>query len=81
VWSRSSEVFQQVRAGWLDGSRTSHRRNSGIGETDVLGSGGISESVPQPLAGTASRARCLPMTMRWIWLVPSKICMTLASRM
>ena len=34
---------------------------------------------PQPAAD--SFARCLPMTMRWIWLVPSKICMTFASRM
>ena len=33
----------------------------------------------QPAAD--SLARCLPITMRWIWLVPSKICMTFASRM
>jgi hypothetical protein len=27
-----------------------------------------------------SEVRCRPMTMRWIWLVPSKICMTFTSR-
>ena len=27
-----------------------------------------------------SRARCRAMTIRWIWFVPSTICMTLASR-
>ena len=43
-----------------------------------------------PLSGRSERQRIVPalslasdreMTIRWIWLVPSKICMTLASRM
>ncbi len=38
---------------------------------------------PEPSsAGSAGqRARSRPMTIRWIWLVPSKICITFASRM
>ena len=35
----------------------------------------------QAVVGTASLVRCRPMTIRWIWLVPSKIWKTFASRM
>ena len=36
---------------------------------------------PQPMTPASSLASEREMTIRWIWLVPSKICMTLASRM
>ena len=36
---------------------------------------------PRSAGARAPCARSLPITMRWIWLVPSKICMTFASRM
>ena len=35
----------------------------------------------EPIAPGSSVSRDRPMTIRWIWLVPSKICITLASRM
>ncbi|WP_261569082.1 hypothetical protein [Frankia gtarii] len=42
-----------------------------------------SENAPWPaeMGSDQPRARWRLMTMRWIWLVPSKICMILASRM
>jgi hypothetical protein len=40
-----------------------------------------SGSGPQPGRGASAQASDRLITSRWIWLVPSKICMTFASRM
>ena len=45
------------------------------------GSGERQPIVPRVMDPALSLASEREMTIRWIWLVPSKICITLASRM
>jgi uncharacterized protein DUF4032/lipopolysaccharide kinase (Kdo/WaaP) family protein len=53
-------------------------RAGGRGGGHVRGGAGL---LPQGAQGRASRSRLRAMTSRWIWFVPSKICVTFASRM
>ena len=65
---------------------SSDYRNRRVGRVDFwLCAQPIAPARSRNSVGTAVRLRELcnprPMTSRWIWFVPSKICITLASRM
>ena len=74
------------------GRATCSARSAGCGglvAVRATGAGGVpprslrspARRTPQRMVPALSLASEREMTIRWIWLVPSKICMTLASRM
>ena len=72
---RARPRFQSFRCAYRPLQRAISARITGY---PVIATGPAS---PQAITPALSFARDREMTIRWIWLVPSKICITFASRM